>query len=113
RSDVKVAAVCDLDRRAAEQSAAGWGAQVFLSYQAMLDQVNPQALWVCVPPHLQGDVLVRAAERNIPFFVEPPGAIDYERARLCGKYIAKGNLVTAVGFATRYTDVVREAREYV
>jgi myo-inositol 2-dehydrogenase/D-chiro-inositol 1-dehydrogenase len=113
RADVKVVAVCDVDRRAAEQSAAGWGAQVFLSYQAMLEQVSPQVLWVCVPPHLQGDVLMRAAEQRIPFFVEPPGSLDYERARLCAKTVARSNLVTAVGFATHYADVVREAREYV
>jgi predicted dehydrogenase len=113
RSDVQVSAICDVDRRAAEQSAAGWGAQVFLSYQAMLEQVNPQILWVCVPPHLQGDVLPRAAELGIPFFVEPPGALDYERARLCAKAVLSGKLVTAVGFVTHFTDVVREAREYV
>jgi myo-inositol 2-dehydrogenase / D-chiro-inositol 1-dehydrogenase len=113
RPDVTVAAVCDVDRRAAEQSAAGWGAQVFLSYEAMLKDVAPQALWVCVPPHLQGDVLLRAADQNIPFFVDPPGALDYERARLYGTRIAKSNLVTAVGFAAHHTDVVREAREYV
>jgi predicted dehydrogenase len=82
RADVHVKAVCDVDRRAAEQTAAGWGARVFLSYEAMLEEADPNALWVCVPPHLQGDVILRAAERAIPFFVEPPGAVTYERARL-------------------------------
>src|SRR5260370_26760836 len=75
RADVRVVAVCDLDRRAAEQTAAGWGARVFLSSEAMLDEAGPDALWVCVPPRLQGDVLLRAAERGIPFFVVPPGAV--------------------------------------
>src|SRR5262245_51654856 len=55
RPDVQVTAVCDLDRRTAEQVAAGWNAQVFLSYDAMLSEVRPDALWVCVAPHLQGD----------------------------------------------------------
>src|SRR5262249_7697241 len=41
------------------------------------------------------------------------GALDYQRASIYGLQIAKRNLVTAVGFATNYTDVVREAREYV
>ncbi len=113
RADVNVAAVCDLDRRAAEQSAAGWGARVFLSYEAMLQEVRPDALWVCVAPHLQGDVVLRAAERGIPFFIEPPGALDYERARLYGRRVAEAGLVTAVGFATRFTDVVQEAKQYL
>jgi myo-inositol 2-dehydrogenase / D-chiro-inositol 1-dehydrogenase len=113
RADVRVAAVCDLDRRAAEQSAAGWEARVFLSYEAMLQEVHPDALWVCVAPALQGDVLLRAAEQGIPFFVEPPGAVDYARARLYGRRAAEAGLVTAVGFPTRYADVAEEARQYL
>jgi predicted dehydrogenase len=113
RDDAAVTAVCDLDRRAAEQTAAGWGARVFLSYEAMLQEAGPDALWVCVPPHLQGDVLLRAAERGIPFFVTPPGAADFERAHAYGAAVARAGLVTAVGFAGRHADVVREAREYL
>jgi predicted dehydrogenase len=113
RQDVQLAGVCDLDRRAAEQTAAGWGAQVFLSYEAMLEEAQPDALWVCVPPQLQGDVLLKAAQRRIPFFVVPPGAVDFDRARLYARTIAESSLVTAVGFSCRDTDVAREAREYL
>jgi predicted dehydrogenase len=108
-----VTAVCDLDRRAAEQTAAGWGARVYLSYEAMLEEARPAALWVCVAPHLQGDVLLRAAERGIPFFVDAPGAVDFERATLYGRQVKERGLVTAVGFFARYGDVVQEAREYL
>jgi predicted dehydrogenase len=113
RADVQVRAVCDVDRRAAEQTAAGWGARVFLSYEAMLEEAAPNALWVCVPPHLQGDVLLRAAERAIPFFVEPPGAVSYARARTYGTRVEEARLVTAVGFPGRHADVAHEAREYL
>jgi predicted dehydrogenase len=113
RRDVQVTAVCDLDRRAAEQTAAGWSARVFLSYEAMLEEAQPDALWVCVPAQLQGDVLLRAAQRRIPFFVVPPGAVDFEHARNYAKEIEQSRLVTAVGFRGRDADVVREAREYL
>ncbi len=113
RPDVAVTAVCDLDRRSAEQTAAGWGARVFLSYEAMLQEASPQALWVCVPPQLQGDILLKAVELRIPFFVEPPGALNYEQARNYSQRITEANLVTAVGFSSRYADVVGEAREYL
>src|SRR5438552_5099327 len=99
RSDVRLSAVCDVDRHAAEQTAAGWGARVFLSYEAMLEEAAPNALWVCVPPHLQGDVLLRAAERAIPFFVEPPGPVSYARARTYGTPVEETRLVTSWGFA--------------
>jgi predicted dehydrogenase len=113
RPDVRVTAVCDPDRRAAEGVAAGWGAGVFASPEALLREARPDALWVCVPPPLLGDVLPRAAEQGMPFFVEPPGAADYDAARLCARRVTEAGLVTAVGFATRYTDVLAEAREYL
>ena len=113
RSDVRVTAVCDPDRRAAEAVAAGWGAGVFPTPEAMLREARPDVLWACVPPHLQGDVLLRAADQGVPFFVEPPGAADFAAARACGRRVSDARLVTAVGFATRYTDVLAEAREYL
>lgn len=113
RADVKLAAVCDIERRCAEQVAAGWGASVYLGYEALLDETTLDALWVCVPPHLQGNVLKKAIERKLPFFVEPPGAMDYEHAWAFSRLAAESGLVTAVGFRTRYTDVLLEAREYI
>ncbi len=111
--DVRVTAVCDRDRRAAEAVAAGWGASVFPTSAALLGEGRPDVLWACVPPHLLGDVLLRAADQGVPFFVEPPGAADYPTARLCADRVTRANLVTAVGFSTRYTDVLAEAREYL
>ena len=74
--DVQLAAVCDLDRNLAALAALPWSARVFLSYEAMLEEARPDALWLCVEPALQGDVILKAAELGIPFFTLPPGAID-------------------------------------
>ncbi len=113
RTDAKVVAVCDVERRLAEQVAAGWQAQVYLSYEAMLRERRLDAIWICVAPHLQGDVILRAVEARVPFFVEPPGAIDYERARVYHRLVADTGLVAAVGFATRHIDIVQEGRGYL
>jgi predicted dehydrogenase len=113
RPDVQVSAVCDFDRRAAEQVAAGWGARVHVSHDDLLAEARPDALWVCAPPRLQGEVLARAIAHGVPFFVEPPGALDYSRATAVARQVAERRLVTAVGFPARYTDVFQEAREYV
>jgi predicted dehydrogenase len=113
RADVALTAVCDTVRRAAEQTAAGWGARVYLDCEAMLDESKPEALWICVPPRLQDQVVYKAIERRIPFFVSPPGALDFEPACQWRKRAEELRLVTTVGFATRHTDVVQEAREYI
>jgi myo-inositol 2-dehydrogenase/D-chiro-inositol 1-dehydrogenase len=113
RPEVRVSAVCDPDRRAAEAVAAGWGASVFPSAEALLRETQPDVLWVCVPPPALGDVLLRAVEQGVPFFVEPPGATDYAGARRIGQRVVEAGLVTTVGFSTRFTDVLAEAREYL
>ncbi len=113
RPDVQVIAVCDQDRRAAEQTAAGWGAAVHVDYRSMLQGTRPDALWICVAPPFLGDVIVQAAELHIPFFVEPPGAQDFEQARRLVREVRQRKLVSAVGFSGRYADVIQEAREYL
>ncbi|HEX5268988.1 MAG TPA: Gfo/Idh/MocA family oxidoreductase [Gemmataceae bacterium] len=113
RTDVRVGAVCDPDRRAAEAVAAGWGAGVYPTPEALLREGRPDVLWVCVPPRHLGSVLPLAASHAVPFFVEPPGAADYAAARECARRVGEAGLVTAVGFTTRYSDVLAEAREYL
>ena len=76
-------AVCDSDRRAAEQVAAGWGAKVYSSCEALLKDAQVDALWICVPSRLQSAAVKLAIERRVPFFVCLPGATDFEyRPRL-------------------------------
>ncbi len=113
RADVQLVGVCDTDRRAAEQVAVGWNTRVFPTCEAMLAEAHPDVLWVCVPPARQGDVLLRAAGQRVPFFVDPPGAVEHERAVQVAKLVGEARLVSAVGFLAAYTDVAREAREYL
>src|SRR5437868_2806385 len=112
RPDITLTGVCDPDYRAAEATAAGWRAKIYPSCEAMLEEARPDALCICSAAHLQAEVIVQATERNIPFLIEPPGAVDYDHARVYGRQIARSKLVTAVGFTMRYADVVQEAREY-
>src|SRR5262245_26871054 len=113
RSDVAVTAVCDPDRRAAEQIAAGWEARVFADADALLLEGKPEALWICAPPHLQAAVARRAIEQRVPFLLTPPGACDFSSAAENCRLARKAKLVASVGFLTRHTDVVGEAREYL
>src|SRR5258708_2635395 len=83
RQEVKLTAICDADRRAAEQIAAGWQARVFPNFQSLLQECPPEALWICLPPQLQGNVLAQVIAGKVPFFIEPPGAVDFAQAASC------------------------------
>jgi predicted dehydrogenase len=113
RSDVRVLAVCDPDPRAAEEAAAGWGARVLPHYTPLLQEDTPDALFVCVPPRLLGDVLEQAATLSLPFFVEAPGAADWDGARRLAHTLTMAPMVTAVGYHARYTDLVQEGKGYL
>jgi predicted dehydrogenase len=111
--DAAVTGVCDSDRRAAEQTAAAWGARVFADAESLLAESGPDAVWICASPQLQTAAVTKAVERRVPFFLTPPGAPDFASAAECEQAGREAKLVTAVGFATRHTDVVREAHEYL
>lgn len=113
RPDVTLVGVADADVRAAEMVAAGWGARVFADPLALIDEGQPEALWIGPNPALASVCRARAVERKIPFLASPPGIGDGGEGWNCGRQIARGRLVTAVGFLARYADVVREAREYL
>lgn len=111
--DIQLAAVCDVERHAAAVAALPWQARVYLSYEAMLEETHPDALWVCVEPPLQGDVILKAAELRIPLFIVPPGAVDYEHALAYGAALADAQLLAVSGYLLRLADIFLEAREYL
>jgi predicted dehydrogenase len=62
---------------------------------------------------LQGAATQLAVAESIPFFVDPPGALDYGGAKILSERIGAANLIAAVGFSNRYADLFLEAREYL
>jgi predicted dehydrogenase len=113
RRGIELVGVCDSDRRAAEEVAAGWGARVYADFTSMIAECEPEALWICVGPAHQGEIVLECAQRRLPFFAVPPGCSDFERARACVRVLRGQDLVTAVGFPARHTDLVRDAREFL
>lgn len=113
RNDVRLLAVCDPLPRLAQQAAAGWGARTFAHYSPMLSEEPPDVLLVAVPPRALGDVLDQAVARGIPFLVTPPGAIDWDHARRLARQLHSGSLPAAVAYLEPFTDIVREARDYL
>src|SRR5260370_18693029 len=106
RPEVNLSGICDADRRAVEQVAAGWQARVFANFQSLLQECPPEALWICLPPKLQGNVIPQAIASRIPFFIEPPGAADFAQAASWAAAVKANRLVSAVGFTARYADVL-------
>ncbi|MBW9115592.1 glycosyltransferase [Rhizobium cauense] len=108
--DIELAGFSDPYVDRAYQAAMRFGAKSFASHREMLDVVQPTAVYVCIPPFAHGEPERDLIERNIPFFVEKPVALDLATAEEIAAAVAAKNLVTAVGYHWRYLDTVDEAR---
>jgi predicted dehydrogenase/glycosyltransferase involved in cell wall biosynthesis len=108
--DVEIVAVSDVDEGRAADAAARFGARPFADADAMLDAVEVDALYICVPPFAHGAPERAAIKRNLPFFVEKPVSLDIETAEAIAEEIEAAGLVTAVGYHWRYLDTVDEVR---
>lgn len=107
--DVEIAGLCDAAPGRADAPAARFGAPAFTDPRAMLDAVEADAVYVCVPPAAHGAVERQLIERGLPFFVEKPLAHDAETATALAAEVEAAGLVTAVGYHWRYLDTVEEA----
>ncbi|HEV7718598.1 MAG TPA: glycosyltransferase [Arsenicitalea sp.] len=108
--DVSLVAFADPDFERAQANAERFGAKVFDNYEALLEGVEVDALYICVPPFAHGPIEDAAIARSIPFFVEKPLAADLGVPERLARAIAERNLITAVGYHWRYLDVVDEAK---
>ncbi|WP_374945011.1 glycosyltransferase [Sphingomonas sp.] len=108
--DVEIVAVADVDLARATEASARFGARAFDDAAAMLDQVEVDAIYICVPPFAHGEPERLAIDRNLPFFVEKPVALDIGTAEDVAAAVDRLGLVTAVGYHWRYLDTVDEVR---
>lgn len=109
--DVAVVAVCDLDRAKADEAAAEWNAGVFTDYRTMLNEVEMDAVYVCVPPFAHETQEILAAEKGIALFVEKPIDLGMDTAREADAAIREHGVISCVGFQGRYLDIIDRTRE--
>ena len=64
------------DAARAVAQAAEWGGSPYSDLVRLLDDAQPEAVWICVTPDRHGALELALIERRIPFFVEKPLAVD-------------------------------------
>ncbi len=69
-----MAAVCDLQREAAERVASPWGAQVYTDYAVMFREAGLDAVIINTPHALHLEMVLAAAEHGLHVLVEKPMA---------------------------------------
>jgi predicted dehydrogenase len=108
---VSLGAVCDVDRKRAEDLASGTGARVYLDWRDMLDRDDLGALIVAVPPLSHREPAVEALTRGLPLYLEKPIARTLEDAAAIVEAAEAAGTVCAVGYQWHALDLVDDLRQ--
>lgn len=110
---VELAGFCDLIPERAESfvEKAGCG-KAYTNYLDMYNEVQPDMVFICIPPYCHGEIEFETIRRGIPFFVEKPLALDLDLARRIRDAAAEKNLITASGFQCRYSNLVEPNKQF-
>jgi myo-inositol 2-dehydrogenase/D-chiro-inositol 1-dehydrogenase len=112
--DAEVVAICSRNESAA-QSIIGKSAisyYPFDNYLEMLKKEQLDAVYICLPPHLHGDIEIACSEHVKGLFIEKPIALDLATtSRLSDTFKNSGNIVS-VGYMNRYRPNILKAKDY-
>lgn len=109
----EVAAVCDVNRQAAENlvtSLSALRATVYDDFGDMLNAADLDALYVCIPPGAHGGQVEAAAGAGLHLFLEKPIAIDARRGASMVRAVEKSGVVAAVGYMSRFGHAVEKLK---
>lgn len=78
--DIQIAGVCDMLEERAAAKAAAYGCPAFTDYKQMLQQVQPDAVHLCLPHYLHSPVAVACLEAGVDVLSEKPMNATYAGA---------------------------------
>lgn len=99
---VKVGAVCDIDREAAERVAADHRADVFTSHSELIEHAGVDAVVVNTPHSLHTDIVLAAARAGLHVLVEKPMATSVADCDAMMDACAEAKVCLVVGHLQRY-----------
>ncbi len=110
-SDVTFGGAFDVALDRAESFAAEFGCAAFADMDAMLDEVKPDAVWICMPPFAHGPAELAVMQRGLPFLTEKPMSNSMDTAYRVLDEVEHTGVLAAVGYMNRYRRSVQRAKE--
>ena len=112
--DIELVGFCDLIIERAENfvKIAGCG-KAFVDFKEMYDEVNPDLVFIGIPPYKHGEVEFETIKRGIHMFIEKPAALDMNLANEISAKVSENKIITAVGFQCRYDNINDTAKDFI
>ena len=112
--DVEMVAICDLVAERARHTAERFKIpEVFTDHRTMIESVDPDAVYVVLPPQCVHETAMYALEKKKHVFTEKPPGVSTEQTRQMAQAAARNRCLTMVGFQRRYTPITVECRRRV
>lgn len=115
--DVEFVGFCDIiEERAynfAVRTSTAPEGKIFNNYKDLLANVEPEVVFIAVPPDQHGELEISIIEKGIPFLLEKPICLDIKMAEKIEALIKEKGLINSVGFQDRYQDITQMMKEYV
>jgi len=109
--DANVVAICDIDEDAAAAAGDRFDAETFTDWEALYEDADFDAVFVCLPPFAHEGQEKAAAERGIDLFVEKPLALEQSYAEDVLDLIEENDVIAQVGYNWRYSPGVEYVQE--
>ncbi len=109
---IDLLAVCDLDEEKAARNARDFGArEVYTDAERMLDEQEPDGVFVIGPAPMQYNVAPVVLKRGIPVYVEKPSANTSAEAKQLAEIAEANDTWGQCGFMKRFAWVYRMAKQ--
>ncbi len=109
---VEFACMCDIVEEKAKMASERYGGKVYTDYKKMLDEVEIDACYICLPPFAHQDQEIVCIEKNIPFFIEKPVHLNLEKAKEIAEKVEGKKLITCVGYQDRYQKIIEYIKPF-
>lgn len=110
-ADLEFAAACDLDEARAKKALEGTSGKAYTDHVKMLSAEKLDAVWVCVPPYLHGEIELAAAEHVKGVLIEKPVGVDMETCLKIKEAFDKAGTIAGAAYMNRYRRQSERAKE--
>ncbi|MHA1339765.1 MAG: Gfo/Idh/MocA family protein [Promethearchaeota archaeon] len=111
--DLKLAAICDVNKLGLEAQAKKYNCKSYLDYKEMLEKEELDVVIIATPHFLHAPMTIAAAEHGINVLTEKPMCINLKQADEMKKAVEKSKIKLAVGFQMRFHNRYRKLKNIV
>lgn len=109
---VEIAGVCDLDEVRLAETAHRWSIEsTYTDYRAMIDCVQPDAVYAIGQPHLLFDVWTWCLKQGCNLYIEKPMGLTFHQAQVLTYMAEDSKAITQVSHQRRSSPLLRRVHE--